>query len=619
MNKKLTVLYQRLSKDDLNAPNGESGSITNQRDMLVKYAEQNGFTPYICLSDDGRTGTNFLRPGWEQLMELVETDKVGAIILKSLDRMGRNYLEAGMLREAFTDKGIRLIAINDGVDTFDHPDDFIPFREIMAEYYARDTSRKIKSVLKNKGRDGKPLSNIPPYGFIKDPNDKNKWLIDDGGSADVVRRIYRLTIDGSGPYEIARILFEDKVERPSYYQATRGRGSNQSDCDYDNPYAWNGRTVIELIAKPEYAGHTVNFRTNKQSFKSKKITKTDTSEWQIFENTHPAIVPQETRDLAQKLRETKRRTNGAGESNPLTGLLFCHECKRKMYHHHTKKLRHYVTVNGEERAREQKGFYKCSSQSLSRQKFNPACTPHQISVSAVMEIILSVLRRTTGYVREHEAEFVARVRESSALKQGETVKAHKKALAGNERRLAELDKILRSLYEDKALGKITEERYNEYADGYDRECAELREKTAVLQAELEAWGADSENAGKFVELVRRYTNFEELTTAVINEFIDRIEVYEGEYPDAEPAIGYRGTRTQKVDVYLKYIGKFDTPELSGEQLEEKAGLSLSEKEKLQRKREQHCLSERRRRERRRQEKVAALAAEALAETQTSTA
>jgi DNA invertase Pin-like site-specific DNA recombinase len=226
-------------------------------------------------------------------MELVEADKVGAIILKSLDRMGRNYLEAGLLRENFADRGIRLIAINDGVDTFDHQDDFIPFREIMAEYYARDTSRKIKSVLHNKGKNGKPLSNIPPYGFLKDPTDKNKWIIDDGGSADTVRRIFRLVIEGKGPYEIARILYEDSVERPSYYQATRGRGSNQSDCDFDNPFAWNGRTIIELLAKPEYCGHTVNFRTSKQSFKSKKKTTNDVSAWQIFENIHPAIVSQE--------------------------------------------------------------------------------------------------------------------------------------------------------------------------------------------------------------------------------------------------------------------------------------------------------------------------------------
>jgi hypothetical protein len=323
--------------------------------------------------------------------------------------------------------------------------------------------------------------------------------------------------------------------------------------------------------------------------------------------------------LAQKLRETKRRTNEAGESNPLTGLLYCHDCKRKMYHHQMKKPRRHTTASGEERTREQKGFYKCSSQSLSRQKFNPVCTPHHIATDAVRGIILDVLRKTGGYVREHEAEFIAKVRASSALKQGETVKNHTQTIAKNEKRTAELDKILRSLYEDKALGKIPEERYNEYADGYEGERSELREKSAALKAELDAFNADSENAEKFAALVRRYTNFEELTTGMINELVDRVEVYECEYPNAEPLIGYRGTRTQKVDVYLKYIGKFDAPELSDNRTAEEIEAERETETKEARKRKQHRESERRRRARRRAEKVAALAAEALAETQTSTA
>ena len=472
---KLTILYQRLSKDDLNSADGESKSIINQRDMLIKYAEQNGFVPYRCLSDDGKTGTNFSRPGWTELMELVEADEVGTIILKSLDRMGRNYLEAGMLRELFAEKEIRLIAINDGVDTFDRPDDFIPFREIMAEHYARDTSRKIKSVLKNKGCDGKPLSTNAIYGFIKAPNEKNVWLVDDE-AANVVRRIFKLTIDGNGPYEIARILHDDNVERPSYYLATRGRGSDQSNCDYDNPCAWNGRTIIEMIAKPEYAGHTVNFRTNKKSFKSKKKTNNDPSEWKIFENTHPAIVPQETWDLAQKCRETKRRTNDVGIANPLTGLLFCHGCKRKMYHHGTKKPRRYFSVSGEERWRETDEYYTCSSQSLSSKKFNPVCTAHRIKTDVVLEIILTVLRRTAGYVSEYEKEFISRVRESSELRQGETVKSHKKNIAKNERRIAELDKLITGLYESMMKSLISEERFKVMSDNYEREQSELKPK-----------------------------------------------------------------------------------------------------------------------------------------------
>ncbi|GHV16968.1 recombinase [Clostridia bacterium] len=605
-NAKLTILYQRLSKDDGEL---ESTSITNQRDMLIKYAEQNGYTPYVCLCDDGKTGTNFLRPGWTELMELVEADEVGTIILKSLDRMGRNYLEAGMLREMFAEKGIRLIAINDGVDTFDRQDDFIPFREIMAEYYARDTSRKIKSVLKNKGRDGKPLSTNAIYGYVKSPDNKNAWLIDDGGSADVVRRIFNLTVDGRGPYEIARILFEDGVERPSYYLATRGRGSNQSDCDYENPCAWNGRTIIEMIAKPEYAGHTVNFRTNKASFKSKKKTMQDPSEWQIFENTHPAIVPQETWDLAQKCRETVRRTNEKGEPNPYTGLLFCHECKRKMYHHATNKQRHYLSAHGEERTRDVISYYKCSSQSLSRQKFNPMCTAHRINTSDVSEIILEVIRRTAGYVRDYEAEFAAKFREESSLKQGETVKSYRKNIAKNERRIAGLDKLITGLLETLIKQLISEERFKQTTAIYEQEQADLKAQNAELQAELGAFENDAENADKFVELVRRYTNFEILTNSMVHEFIDRIEVHEGEYPNADPATGYKGSRTQKVDVYLKYIGNFEAPELQeppDTRTREEIEAECIAEERLNKRRAANCRYARRKREEQRAAKAAAM-------------
>jgi hypothetical protein len=505
--------------------------------------------------------------------------------------------QAGMLREVFEDKGIRLIAINDGVDTFDRQDDFIPFREIMAEHYARDTSRKIKSVLKNKGCDGKPLSNIPPYGFIKPPGEKNVWCVDDE-AANVVRRIFQLTIDGNGPYEIARILHDANVERPSYYLATRGRGSNQSDCDYDNPCAWNGRTIIEMIAKPEYAGHTGNFRTNKKSFKSKKKTTNDPSEWKVFENTHPAIVPQETWDLAQKCRETKRRTNEVGIANPLTGLMFCHECKRKMYHHGSRKQRRYFTVSGEERYRGTAEYYMCSSQSLSRQKFNPVCTPHRIKTAALLEIIQTALRRAAGYVRDHEQDFIAKIRESSELQQGETVKSHKKNIAKNERRIAELDKLITGLYESMMKSLISEERFKVMSENYEREQSELKEQNAKLLAELDAYISDSDKAEKFIALVRRYTNFEELTGAMINELIERIEVHDGEWSGADPETGYKGTRTQQVDVYLKYIGAFDAPEPPDLRTEEEIEAERIAEEKLNKRREANRRYARKRAERR---------------------
>jgi hypothetical protein len=452
--------------------------------------------------------------------------------------------------------------------------------------------------LKNKGCDGKPLSNIPPYGFIKAPGEKHVWHIDDE-AANVVRRIFQLTIEGNGPYEIARILHGDSVERPSYYLATRGRGSNQSDCDYDNPCAWNGRTIIEMIAKPEYAGHCVNFRTNKKSFKSKKTTKNDPSEWLIFENAHPAIVPQETWDLAQKCRETKRRTNEEGIANPLTGVMFCHDCKRKMYHHGTKKQRRYFTVSGEERYRENAEYYKCSSQSLSRQKFNPVCSSHQIRTEVAREIILAALRRTAWYVRDHEKEFVERIRESSQLRQGETVKSHRKNIAKNERRAAELDKLITGLYESMMKSLISEERFKVMSENYEREQAELKEQNAKLQAELDAYVSDSDKAEKFISLVRRYTNFEELTGGMINELIERVEVHEGEWTGADPATGYKGKRTQQVDVYLKYIGNFDAPEPPDPRTEEEIESERIAEEKLDKRRETNRRCAGRKREKKR--------------------
>jgi len=314
--KKTTVIYARLSRDD-----GVSNSITNQLDMLREYAERNGLTPYITIQDDGYSGTNFQRPGWQELIAKVEAGEVSCLLIKDSSRMARNYLQAGLYRELFREKGVRLIAVNDGVDTALGEDDFTPFREIMAEWYARDTSRKIKSVYASKGNSGKHISSMPPYGYMKDPNDKNHWLIDPEPAA-VVRRIFQMTVDGVGIYHICGALAADKIERPSYYLGSRGRGRHKNDYDRDNPYTWGDGTIANILRHPEYAGHTVNFRTSVENFKSKKIKRKPREEWVVFENTHEPIVTQEMWDLVQKLRATPRRIDHLGAPNPLTGLLF---------------------------------------------------------------------------------------------------------------------------------------------------------------------------------------------------------------------------------------------------------------------------------------------------------
>ena len=551
MNTKTTLLYARLSRED--GEDGVSNSITNQLDMLRDYAGRNGFAPFECMQDDGYTGTNYNRPGWQELISRVERDEVSTIILKDSSRMGRNYLQTGLYREMFREKDIRLICVNDGTDTANGEDDFTPFREIMAEWYARDTSRKIKSVFASKARSGKPVSSQPPYGFIKDPDDKYKWLIDEPAAA-VVRRIFQMTVEGLGVHSIAGILAAEKIERPSYYLGSRGRGRHKNDYDREQPYAWGSATIAQILRHPEYAGHTVNLRTSIENFKSKKSKRLPPEEWLVFPNTHPAIVLQETWDLVQKLRKTPRRIDHLGEANPLTGLLFCADCEAKLYNHrkaHTEKPTHKKLTD----------VYCCSTYKLSNSKFNTRCTAHHISTDAVREIILDALRSTTGYVREYEADFVERLRAASVIKQGETAKSCKKQIVQNERRLAEIDKVYRSLYEDKALDKISEEIFNQMAESYQREREELSEKTALLQSELEAFNSDSVRADKFIELVRRYTRFEELTPIILNEFVEKVVVHEGEWSEGCGANGRpRGSRSQQVDVYLKYIGRFDVPD-----------------------------------------------------------
>jgi DNA invertase Pin-like site-specific DNA recombinase len=560
MNTKYTILYQRLSRDDL--LNGESMSIANQRAMLEEYAEKNGFVPFKSLCDDGFTGTNFNRPGWTELISEVESGNVSTILVKTLDRMGRDYLRMGLYREMFRNLGVRIVAIAEGYDSELGEDDFTPFKEIMAEWYARDTSRKIKSVVQSKGRSGKHVSSTPPYGFVKDEQDKNKWHIDPE-AAEVVCRIFKMTVDGIGIGKIARILSEEKVERPSHYLGSRGRGRHMNDYDRDHPFAWGDATIAKILRTLEYCGHTVNFRTTTTDFKAKKRKSNDPDKWLIFYDTHDKIVDQETYDLVQKLRETPRRYDRFEEANPLTGLLWCADCGEKLYNHR----KH---LNAPPTHKKVVDVYHCSNYKLSKQKFKNECTAHSISTEAVREIILDILRKTSGYVREHETEFVEQVRQSAVFRRGETEKSYKKQISKAEKRLNELDRIYRSLYEDKALGRIEQEQFDEMSSSYNSERSELKTKIADMQAELDEYAAENSNVDRFVELVRRFTNFEELTAAMINEFIEKIIVHECEWSDGHTGENGRprGRRTQQVDVYLKYIGKFDVPDLrTPEQIE----------------------------------------------------
>jgi len=556
---KTTILYERLSVDD--GADGESNSIQNQRLMLEDYAERNGLIPYIHINDDGYSGTGWARPGWQKVIEEIEAGRVRTLVLKNLDRMGRDYLRVGLYMEMFQEKGVRLIAVNDGIDTALGDDDFTPFRALMAEWYARDASKKIKAVITSKGKSGKPLATIPPYGYVKDATDKNKWLVDPEAAA-IVKRIFEMTIDGMGPRNIATRLYEEKVERPSYYLAQRGLGRYKNTCDNEHPYSWNYSTVTQILAKIEYAGFTANFKGEKPNFKSKKYVAKPREEWSIFEDTHEAIITKETWDLVQKLRSTKRRHDNLGEANPLTGLLYCASCGGKLFNHRRARSSP-VKVGDKEYYPKPQNFYICSTYKRTNAKYDAKCTPHIITTELVRQIILELLRETNGYIRSHEDEFLELVREKTAIKKGETARTHAKQIAKNERRIAEIEKVYRSLYEDKALGKIDATRFDEMIVVYEREQSELKSQTASLHAELDAFNADGTGAEKYIRLVRRFTDIDELTPTMINEFVDKIIVHEGEWSEGRnPETGRGlGTRMQKVEVFLKYIGSFNVPDM----------------------------------------------------------
>ena len=548
--KKLTILYSRLSRDD--ELQGPSNSIVNQQQLLQEYAERHGLVSYILISDDGWSGTRWDRPGWQELLAKVEADEVSCICIKDGSRLGRDYLRAGLYREMFRERGVRLIAVNDGYDSELGDDDFTPFREIISEWYARDTSRKIKSSLQSKGQSGKPISTKPPYGFRKDPDDRTTWLVDEEAAV-VVRKIFKLTIEGVGLFQICRILHDDKVERPSYYMTKRGYVNYRGALDTKDPYTWSTHMIIFILSRPEYAGHTVNFRSVKPSYKSKRQVKVPEKDWLIFKHTHKPIVPQETWDLVQKLRLTKRRTDTWGEANPLTGLVFCADCGKHLYNHRGKG----------------RDFYSCSGYTNGKIAFaENHCSTHHASTASIREILLDVIRRTSSYVREYEAEFVKRVREMYLLRQGETTKGHTRQIAKNERRIAELDTLFQSLYEDKVMGVLSAERFAQMSGGYEQEQVELKAKNVQLQSELDAFNADNSKADKFISLVQKYTRFEELTPVIINEFVDRVIIHEGVWSEQSETERRKGTRSQEIEIYLKHIGKFAVPEMrSAEEIE----------------------------------------------------
>ena len=538
---KITALYERLSRDDDQV--GDSNSIVNQKKYLESYAEQRGYTNIQHYTDDGWSGGNFERPAWKRLVADIEAGKVAHVLVKDMSRIGRDYLQTGFYTEVmFRQHGVHFVAIANSVDSDDqNSNEFAPFLNIMNEWYLRDLSRKQKAAIRVKGESGKPTTNCAIYGYKKEPGDKYTWHIDEEAAA-VVRRIFRLTIEGKGPYDIARILFEDKVETPAVYFGKQKKGVWKSKEEFPSPYNWSGYIVGEILSKPEYIGNTVNFRSHKQSYKDKSAVMNPKEDWLIFEDTHEAIVDKETWELAQKLRKTPRRHDTIGEANPLTGLLFCADCGAKMYNQRTR---------GSDSKPYPSDAYECSTYKLAGQKRSTACCNHHISTKALRELILDTIRTVSTYAISNQAEFMEKVRAASQLRQAEAAKDTKRKLNKERKRITELDNIIKKLYESFAVGRITDERFDSLLVEYEAEQKSLQVSVTDAEQRLSSFHEDTDRLEQFLALAKRYTDFSELTTPMINEFIDKILVHAPEKVD--------GDRVQEVEIYLKFIGRFELP------------------------------------------------------------
>ena len=551
-NEKITALYERLSRDDFGKDDDqqrESNSISNQKAMLEEFAARQGFTNIVHFTDDGISGTCFDRPGFLAMMKEVEAGNVEYLCIKDMSRMGRDYLKVGQIMEILRQRGVRLIAINDGVDSARGDDDFTPFRNIMNEYYARDTSRKIRSTFQSKGKSGKHLTGTVIYGYLWNEA-RDQWLVDPE-AADVVKRIFAMTIEGYGPYQIASKLKEEKVLIPSAYLAQHGEGVNKNKT-FKDVYDWGSSTICNILEKREYLGHTINFKTRKH-FKDKKSHYVPEDEWTIFENTHEPIIDQQTFDLVQKIRGNVRRyPDGWGEAAPLTGLLYCADCGGKMYVHRTN--------NGKRISQ-----YTCSQ--YSKVPVGKLCTTqHRINEDVVLSLVSEMLKAIAEYAKHDRAEFVRVVQEAQSSQQTTEVRKHRTRLATAKQRVSELEVLLCKIYEDNILGKLSDSRYATLDAQYEKEQSELTAEISVLEKAVKSYEKHEKDADRFIALIGKYENFDKLTIAMLNEFIEKILVHER---DRKGSI----QTTQEVEIYFNFVGRFVPPafgevELTPEELEE---------------------------------------------------
>lgn len=532
-NDSVTALYCRLSRDD--ELQGDSNSIKNQKAILQKYADDNGFGNIQFFVDDGYSGTNFDRPDWQRLMALVEEGGVGTIIVKDMSRLGRDYLKVGYYTEVvFPGSDIRFIAVNNGIDSANKQDsDFTPFLNIINEWYAKDTSKKIRAVFKAKGQAGKPLSTNPPYGYVKDPEDKMRWVVDED-AAEIVRQAFRLCMDGYGPTQIAKEFMKRGYKNPTAHAKDMGYNPPDNRTNAGD-YIWDTSTIVHMLSRQEYLGHTVNFKTYRKSYKQKKQLKNDPSEWQVFKNTHEAIIDQETFDIVQRIRDGRRRWTPMGEMPILSGMLFCADCGAKLY-----QVRH----RGWEHDKE---YFVCATY----RKVKGGCSSHQIRNVVVEELLLDGIRQITSFARAHEDEFVQMVTSETRMALDKSLRDSKRELEQSQSRIAKLDDIIQRLYEDNISGKVSDERFAKMTANYEAEQHTLESRVAELKAAMTAENESSLNVDHFLTLVRKYTDIQELTAEMLREFVERIYVYKAERVDDR--------RIQRIKIVWNCIGEFTPP------------------------------------------------------------
>lgn len=526
---KITALYCRLSRDDEQL--GESNSITNQKSILSKYAKENNFQNIKFFVDDGYSGTTFTRPAFMEMMELAESGKIKTIIVKDHSRLGRNRLVVGqLLEEDFVRLNIRYIAIMDNIDSSKGLNDFLPIQDWFNEMHAKNTSQKVRAVLKNKGESGISLANNVPYGYKKDENDKRKWLVDET-SAEVVKEIFNLFIQGHGTFEIARILRERKVLTPSEYNASISTNSNNQEYQYK----WCGTTVAGILDRQEYIGDTVNFKSTTRSYKDKTRVNLPKEDRKIFKNTHEPIIDEYTWNIAKQLRNNRKKRAKSGKKSIFSGLLFCYDCGKKMYFQSP-----VVDLKA-------KDHYRCSSYKHD----TSACSSHYISDDALQSIVLANIQRVISYMKDYEDLFIKEQLAKSTQDELKQISKNKKELEKAKNRVIEIDNLFMHIYEDNVSGKISDDRFRNLSFNYDKEQQELKLKIEQLSKDIENTEKKDTDITQFISNVKKYTEIDHLTVEILNELIEKIVIHQQEK--------IAGKKTQEIDIYYRGVGIISFP------------------------------------------------------------